>query len=116
MTHSAEKSPMKRWAVIVSSSVFAGPFALTTLVEWILKAVNPDNVDVSAGLAYLQPILITGWTLIALFILLAVILNIMVARSTGTSAKARLPWTVLFVQIMFIAIFAVSHLGTESLI
>ena len=33
------------------------------LVAWNLKSGNRDNVDITAGLAYLRPILVTGFVL-----------------------------------------------------
>lgn len=48
---------------IISSSL-ALPLALLsgTVVAWYLKGNNPDHVDITAGLAYLRPILVTGFT------------------------------------------------------
>lgn len=33
---------------------------LSSLVSWYYKANNPDDVDITQGLAYLRPILVTG--------------------------------------------------------
>ncbi len=43
------------------------------LVAGILKGSNPDNVDVTQGLAYLRPILITAGVLFAIVWVLALV-------------------------------------------
>lgn len=38
-------------------------------IAWYLKTYNPDNVDVSAGLAYLRPVLLSGVSVFAVCII-----------------------------------------------
>ena len=44
-------------------AALALPLALvfSNIVSWYFKSNNPDNVDITAGLAYLRPILVTGF-------------------------------------------------------
>lgn len=100
-----------RWAVVLSSCIVAAPLALATFFGWILKAINPSDVDVSADLAYLAPILIVGWVLVAACIIGALVANVVASRS----GDAKTAWTVFAVHLGLLVIFAVGTFGTNSL-
>lgn len=104
-------SGTERAALIVSSSLLAGPIAVAALVGWVLKTANPSNVDVTSDLAYLGPILIAGWSLMALLFVAAVLLNLAASRS-GRGAGA---WRVFAVQCGLIVIYSVATWATEAL-
>ena len=46
------------------------------LVAWNLKSSNPDNVDITAGLAYLRPILVTGITIFVILFLTSLVCGV----------------------------------------
>lgn len=56
-----------KMAIITASLILPLTLILSGLVAWQLKESNPDNVDVTAGLAYLRQIL--GTALVAAAIL-----------------------------------------------
>lgn len=86
-------------------------FAATTVgqvVELLLKATNPDGVDVSAGLAYLRPILITTFALIIVALLATIASIVRLGRAEGRAAT-RLPWTLFIVQLVLWLVFVAAR-------
>lgn len=59
----------------IISSALALPLTVLsgTLVSWYLKGNNPDHVDITAGLAYLRPILVTSFTVFIVLALLSLL-------------------------------------------
>ena len=45
--------------------------------EWWLKSRNPDNVDITAGLAYLRPLLVSSLVVFFVLVALAVITGVL---------------------------------------
>lgn len=98
-------TPRTRRATLLASVAVLAPLTVAKLVEYALKASNPDRVDITQGLAYLRPILITVWTLLAIGIGSATWAILDVRRKDGPTA-ARIPMLVLLGQIALGLVFA----------
>lgn len=61
---------LSRISIILTALALPAAMLTGALIGAILKGTNPDNVDISAGLAYLSPILIPS-TAVLLTMLLA---------------------------------------------
>lgn len=89
----------QRLALMLSASVFMLPYAVGRVLEIIVKAINPDNVDVTNGLAYLRPLVYIGIALYAVMLVATVLVLVRLQRSEGRGA-ARAPWVVLITQVV----------------
>lgn len=90
-------SRLQRLALVLAAGAFLMPFALGRLVELALKAINPDDVDVTHDLAYLTQLLLVGAVLFVASVAVTVVVIVRLQRSEGRAA-ARAPWTVLVTQ------------------
>lgn len=86
------------WAIVLNAGMIVIPVMIGYLFSAIIKLVNPSGVDVTHGLAYLQPILIVSYGLLAVAIILAVIVNISLSRKRHPSAQAC--WIIFAVQLI----------------
>ena len=102
------RTPLPRAALILNAGAFALPVALGSLFAALLKTINPSGVDVSQELAYLRPILIVGFVLVAVFVLAAVVVDIVLSSRRHPFAPAL--WTILGVQVLGIMVFVVARL------
>lgn len=50
-----------RLSIIFASLALPLALLISGTITWYLKAHNPDNVDITAGLAYLRPILVSAF-------------------------------------------------------
>ena len=101
-------------AMLASSTVFLVPAAIGKVIEWIVKGVNPSGVDVTDGLAYLQPLLISTFLIFMIWILIVVVLILRVQKLGGSDA-ARLPWWIFITQMVLVVIYAVSSLAVNAI-
>ncbi len=102
-------SSLQIGATAAASSVFLLPVVVGKLLEFILKNINPDQVDITASLAYLRPLLITSFTTLGVLLGITVMLILMLQRKQGGGA-ARLPWVILGVQLVLGLIYLVLQL------
>ncbi len=89
-------------ATAMSAAAILLPLTIAKIVELVLKTTNPDNVDVTQGLAYLRPILVTAWVSWVVCLSAAVVLNVLCQRRHGSAVLA---WLVLGVQFVLGAIY-----------
>lgn len=68
-------------------------------VELSLKTANPDGVDVTQGLAYLRPVLVTGVVTLASLVLVTIVWIVVLWRREGPRA-ALLPAIVLVLSVL----------------
>jgi hypothetical protein len=87
-------------AVVLCSLVIAFPLFVGRLVEGVLDTLNPADVDVTQGLAYLSEILGFGFGSLAVLLVAIIVVLVLVARRGGGFAAIRLPFIVLVVQIV----------------
>lgn len=60
-----------RTSIILASLALPLTVLISGTIAWVLKSTNPDNVDVTAGLAYLRPILLSALITFAITMLAA---------------------------------------------
>lgn len=102
--HNAERpSRMRTLAIVMAAGSLFAAIAIGKLIELVLKAVNPDDVDVSNGLAYLRPLLITAWAIGIVLFVATIVVIVTVHRREGAAA-ARPAWTVFIVQVVLVVI------------
>lgn len=99
----ARPSRLQLVATLMASSVFMLPLVIGKAVELFLKGTNPDNVDVTQGLAYLSPMLITSFVTFGLWLVASGVVVYLLHRRDA--AAARLPWLVLGSQMLLGLLF-----------
>lgn len=82
-------------ATFIPAGILAG-----IAVGGVMKLVNPDDIDVTQGLAYLSYGVIPVFVTIILFISLAIALSFSLRHQDGNFRSARLPLTLLLVNIL----------------
>jgi uncharacterized membrane protein len=58
-------------AIICAALALPLSLVVSGTIAWYLKANNPDNVDITAGLAYLRPILVSAFVTFGVLMLVA---------------------------------------------
>lgn len=109
-TDSQQRLPA--WAIVLNAGALILPVALGQLFSAILKWINPGDIDVSQGLAYLRQILIVAFTLIVIFLVAAVVVDVIMTRRRHRYAPAL--WLILGVQVLGFALFAVAQFVERS--
>lgn len=56
-----QQNKLGKISIISAGLVLPLALVASNTLAWYLKTTNPDNVDITAGLAYLQPILIAAF-------------------------------------------------------
>lgn len=117
---SSETTPNQQNSALTRVTALASAFSLVpilvgNLAQLVVKAVNPDDVDVSQPLAYLRPLLIFSFT-VAGFWFAFVIAAVMWLQRREGPAVARLPWLVVGVQIVLGLVVLALQLGINSVI
>lgn len=103
----AEPQSLPRLPLVLSSLVFIAPLTFGRVLEWVLKGLNPSNVDVTADLAYLRPMLITTWVTFAVVVAAAAGANSAATRRYGREA-AQPAWLLLAIQIVLAALYLIA--------
>lgn len=91
------------------------PLALLAgnLVAWYYKGGNPDNVDITAGLAYLRPILITSFVVYGLVWLISLVTGILALKNARTNELGRVG-LLLLVLVTVVSLCAAISAGKVS--
>ena len=100
VTATPRTSRLHTLAVVLTSLVIAFPIFVGRVVEGILDTLNPADVDVTQGLAYLREILGFGFGSLGVLLVVIIVVLVMLFRRGGGFAAIRLPFTVLVVQIV----------------
>ena len=102
-------------AVVLCSLLIPFPLLVGRLVEGVLDTLNPAEVDVTAGLAYLSEILGFGFGSLGLILVAIIVVLVLQFRRGGGVAAIRLPVIVLAVQIVLgIAILLLTGLADNG--
>lgn len=108
---------MKNKAIKISifCAAIALPLSLMVgnLVGLILKNNNPSNIDITADLAYLKPILISSYLTFGLMCLIAAISGILSLRGEHKN-QAKLSLIMLFVILLSCLVAGVAQKQTQS--
>lgn len=106
MTNATEpRTP--RAALMLNAGMLLVPIAIGALFAAVLKAANPSDIDVSAGLAYLRPILIVSFVLVGATVLAALVTNLVLSAKRRPGAGAL--WTVFWVQLAALVVLLVAQ-------
>lgn len=100
-------------AIVLAGLVLTLPLAVGRLLELVLKALNPADVDVSAGLAHLRPLLVTGVMLVIAAFVAAVVAAGVATRRDGRRA-ARPAWILLAAQAVLVVVILVATVGVDA--
>lgn len=84
-----------RMALVTAALVIPVTVSAGNLLTWSLKTRNPDDVDITAGLAYLRPILLTSFGAFVALAVLCVVLAVLGMRRDDDPALARLSLALL---------------------
>lgn len=88
--------------VLPLSLVFGG------LVTWYFKANNPDGVDITAGLAYLRPTLITAFTTFGVVWVISLVTGLLGLKRDASDELSRTGLTLLALVTVLSVISAIS--------
>ncbi|MEO7589549.1 MAG: hypothetical protein ABIS84_16130 [Arachnia sp.] len=102
----AKPSRLQSIATAMAASVFLLPVVLGKLFELILKSINPDDIDITVPLAYLQTLLVVSFSLVGVWLVATVATTVVLQRREG-AAVARVPWIVIVVQVVLGVLFVV---------
>lgn len=105
------RAPLEYAALSVSAGVVLLPLLIGNIAAYLFKLVNPENVDITHGLAYLGQILIIGWGSVGLVLVVAVVLNMMAQQRYGRAPG----WIVLGVQVTLGILLLGSQFAIDSL-
>lgn len=83
-------------ALALPVTIFVG-----ILTSAYFKKANPDNVDVTAGLAYLQYTMTAAVVTFALFVIAAVVAIVLMYKRDRDFHNAKLPLTLLVLVVLF---------------
>ncbi len=86
------------------------------LVAWNLKSGNPDNVDITAGLAYLRPILVTGFILFGVLFIVSLISGVLALRRDQDRSLGKLSLVLLATILVFSGAAAFANAKTDNAI
>lgn len=78
-------------SVVLLALALPVTLAVSQIVAAILKGVDPDNVDITQGLAYLSQILITGWLTFGLIMAAVAGLIVRIYKRDGDFSEAKFP-------------------------
>lgn len=91
-------------ATVLAASFVPAGLAVGALVGGVLKLQNPDSVDVWNELAYLKPILLSSFAVVAVTILAALIYIVLIVKyEKRVSGSAKLPLTVLLLNLLLVS-------------
>ena len=86
------------------------------LVAWNLKSNNPNNVDITAGLAYLRPILVTGFTLFAVLFITSLVNGVIALKKDQDKNLGKLALILLATIAVFSIGAAIANAKTDDAI
>ena len=100
VTATPRTSRLHTIAVVLCSLLIPFPLFVGRLVEGVLDTLNPADVDVTQGLAYLSEILGLSFAALGVILLAIIVALVALFRQGKGFAAIRLPLTVLVIQIV----------------
>ena len=91
-------------SIITAGLMLPSSLLLSGLVAWHLKSTNPDGVDITAGLAYLRPILVTGYAIFIAIWLVSLICGILGLKKDTSPEYSR-------IGLILLVLITVTSLG-----
>ncbi len=77
-------------SIITAGLVLPIAMLVSGIVAWQLKSTNPDAVDITAGLAYLRPILVTSFTAFGLIWLVSLVSGLLGLKKDASPDYSKL--------------------------
>jgi len=91
------------------------PFFVGTTLGYVLKSSNPNNVDITNGLAYLANILITSIIILGILWAIALIAGILGIKKDQDKTMAKTSLMILALASALIIGYATVNMMTEQL-
>lgn len=95
-------------SIITAGLVLPLALVLSGLVTWYLKTNNPDGVDITAGLAYLRPTLITAFVTFGLVWAISLVTGLLGLKRDASVELSRTGLTLLALVTVLSVISAIS--------
>jgi hypothetical protein len=86
-------------AIFFGSTFIPASILMGSATIGIVKAMNPDNIDVTQGLAYLGYGIVPAVLTIIIWIGLTILLSTMLRKQNGNWRSAKLPLTLLITNL-----------------
>lgn len=82
-------------SIITAGLVLPVALLLSGVVAWHLKSTNPSDVDITAGLAYLRPILLTLFISFGIFWAVSLVTGLLGHKKDASSEYSKIGLTLL---------------------
>lgn len=102
-------------SLVATSLIFPVPFLIGTMLGYTLKYINPDKVDISNGLAYLEPILATSFIVLGVIWLIALVYGICAIKHDTNKELAHTSLALLAIITGLMAGYLIINTMTEQL-
>lgn len=103
-------------SVVSASMALPVSFVVSNVISWYLKSNNPDNVDITQGLAYLRPILVSGFVLFGVLIAIGFVAGVMALKKDQDRALGRLGLALAVSVLVLSSVAAVAANRTDAAI
>lgn len=103
-------------SIFAAGLMFPAAAFIGGVVAWNLKGGNPDNVDITQGLAYLRPILVTGLTVFGLLLATSLVCGVVALRKDADKTFGKIGLALLATIFVFSAGAAISNAKTDDAI
>ncbi len=102
-------------SLYATTLVLPVPVFVGAVLGYVLKSANPDKVDITNGLAYLAPILITSFVVLAVIWGVALIAGLLGLKSDADKQPARTSLALLAIVSALIIGYVAVNAMTEQL-
>jgi ABC-type transport system involved in cytochrome bd biosynthesis fused ATPase/permease subunit len=96
--------------------MFPAATFVSGLIGWSLKSSNPDNVDITQGLAYLRPILVTGFCVFGVLLAISLVSGVLALRKDADKTFGKLGLALLITIFIVSAGSAIAASKTDHAI
>jgi uncharacterized Tic20 family protein len=103
-------------SIFAAGLMFPASAFIGGLIGWNLKSSNPNNVDITQGLAYLRPILVTGFVLFIGLLLTSFIAGIIALKKDTDRTFGKIGLVLLAIVLVFSAGAAFANAKTDDAI
>lgn len=103
-------------SIFAAGLMFPAAAFIGGLVAWNLKSTNPDNVDVTQGLAYLRPILVTGIVVFVTLLLTSLVSGAVALKKDTDRTLGKIGLMLLATMLVFSVGAAIANAKTDDAI
>lgn len=101
-------------SVLFASLALPTTLVISGMISWYLKSHNPDNVDITAGLAYLRPILVSGFVTFIVMMLVSLLSGIRGLRQDTSKELSSLGIKLVIVLTVLSLAAGIASNGTSK--